>query len=232
MKVLALSCGILACTATAKAQDAPLRPTVDSELWSSLTVRWKPIKADNRLVAPSISRKLQATAELGYRSADQFFAGRQFYIDLGGRYRLNKRISLAAEHRYAARTGNDDRQRTSIQGTYSHSWERFDFQYRLRLQHAFSDPGSERTFARNRFSVAYNIRKWKLDPEFSLESFTWAGHRGIWHRGFRYSIGTDWSPWKGHRISYKLVHDREYGRAWPEFRFIHSIGWTINLDRT
>lgn len=221
----------MACLTMAHGQDSPLRPTVNSELWSSLTLRWKPLKATNKLVEPLLYRKLQATAEVGYRSADQFFAGRQFYIDLGGRYKVNERITLAAEHRYAARTGNSDRQRSSVQGAYNYSWKRFDIQYRLRLQHAFGDPGSERTFARNRIMVAYNIRKWKLDPEFSMESFTWLGYRGIWHRGFRYSIGTDWSPWNGHRLAYKLVHDREYGRAWPEFRFIHSIGWTINLDR-
>jgi len=225
---LALPC---ACLAPAFGQDDLLRPTQKTELWTSMQVQWRPFRNTKRIAEPQFYRRFRAAAEVGYRSDDAFFAGRQIYFDIMGRYRINKHWRVGFDHRYGLRPGREDRQRSLVQVAYRQKWKRFQFDYRLRYQHAYRPPGRVRSFARNRLMVSYNIRRWKLDPEVSMETFTWVGYKGNIYRGARYSVGTDWSPWKGHSIAYKLVHDRETGVKWPEFRWIHSISWSINLDR-
>ena len=54
-----------------------------------------------------------------------------------------------------------------------------------------------REVLRNRFDVGYDIPKFKLDPAFSVEFFTWAGYEGLIYFGTRYKLGTEWSPEEG-----------------------------------
>jgi len=84
---------------------------------------------------------------------------------------------------------------------------------------------------RNRFEAAYNIPKFKLDPEFSMEFFTWAGHQGWTYFGTRYQLGTSWSPRKGHDLGMALVHDRERSVPWPVYRWIYSLSYSIDLRK-
>jgi hypothetical protein len=84
---------------------------------------------------------------------------------------------------------------------------------------------------RNRFHVGYNIPKWKLDPAFSMELFTWAGHRGLTYFGTRYKFGTEYKLAKGHELGFAVVHDRERAVAAPKYRTILSVSYGINLNK-
>lgn len=212
------------------AQEDAARPLQQQELWASIAVRGSMPGFMEDLLGKSTYKRFRLAGEVGYRSADAFFAGRQVYTDLSARYKVSDHLNIVGEHRFAFRPDAPTRQRTGIMANLGTSWERFEFGYRLNYQHNYRDFGEQREVVRNRLSVEYDLRDFKLDPEASVEFFTWMGHRGARFIGTRYAIGTEWrSPSKLHGIGLKLVHDREYGVAWPTYRWIYSLSYTFDL---
>lgn len=223
-----LLCSLLAASLLQAQERA--RPETHQELWLSAGVKSRPMFL-KELIGKDIAKRIGTSAAVGYRSADAFFAGRQVYLDLAADYELNKHMELGGEYRYAYRTEGADRERLSALFRYKTSIERFDLDYRFQYQHNFVPFGRAREVLRNRFGLGYNIPKWKLDPAFSVEFFTWAGYEGMVYFGTRYKLGTDWSPWKGHTFDLNLVYDRERSVYAPEYRVIFSVGYTMNLRK-
>jgi hypothetical protein len=205
------------------------KPLLQEELWSSAAVQGHLPSFLLGILSDEAYKKLRLSAEVGYRSADTFFAGRQVYTDLSARYKVSKHVSLTAEHRIAFRPSESTRHRTGVQANLGTKWKRFDLGYRLNYQHNYRDFGEQREILRNRFGAAYDIKKFKLDPEVTAEFFTWMGHQGWNYIGTRYSIGTQWAMSKAHTFGLSVVHDREYGIAWPTYRWIYSLSYTLDL---
>jgi hypothetical protein len=207
------------------------RPVTSEEIWTSISFRGRPPKFFNDIIGKETRKRFRLAGELGYRSADVFFAGRQIYFDGNIRYRVNDLLSIGAEHRYAHRPGRDDRQRSALQVYLSHNIGRLSLGHRFIYQHNYREFGRLRELFRNRFLVEYNFRKWKLDPYFTTEFFTWVNPQGLNYIGTRYKLGTGWSPWDGHSIGVALVHDRERDIAWPDQRWIMAIDYGLNFRR-
>jgi hypothetical protein len=211
------------------AQESNVRPLTAEELWSSITVNGGMPAFLDDLFGKSTRKRVRLSGELGYRSADTFFAGRQIYTDLGARYKLSPHVSVGVEHRIAFRPNDETRHRSGVMLIYKTNWNRLDLDYRFNYQHNFRDFGGQREMFRNRFGAEYDIPGFKLDPAFSAEFFTWAGYLGWRYTGVRYKFGTTWSISKAHDIGLDVLHDREYGVAWPTYRWIYSISYTLNL---
>lgn len=216
---------------SARAQDFDdLRPERTQELWTAASVRglapwvFKDLLGDNY-------RKLVVSGELGYRSADNFFAGRQVYVDLGGKYKVNKWLRLGTEYRYAMRNGPNNRQRIGFIADLDKKFGRMELGYRFVFQRNYLGANKARNLFRNRISVDYDIPKWKLDPELSLEFFTLSNNQGLTYIGTRYRFGTSFSPWKGHTFSPAIVYDRDRNVAFPVYRTIFSIDYKIDLRK-
>lgn len=227
----ALLIALVLATHWATAQEPALRPQLRQELWLGVGVQGRAPKFLKDALGDHYKR-IRLSGELGYRSADNFFAGRQLYTDLGVRYKLNDWLSLGTEYRYAARIGNADRHRIGFQARAGHKVGRFDLGYRFTWQRNYLERDRQRTLLRNRFSVGYNIRKWKLDPEFSVEFFTRTDRPDGWFPlGTRYKLGTTWTPVKGHSIGPALIYDRDGRVGDPVNRIIWSIDYGINLRK-
>jgi len=211
------------------AQDR-LRPSINQEFWASATVIGRPMFLQ-ALLPKSIVRRLRISTELGYRSADSFFAGRQVYGDVGIGYKLNDHITLGGEFRYAYRGDDADRQRACAMFEYKTELARLELGYRFDYQHNFREFGGQREIFRNKFIAGYNIPKFKFDPKFSVEFFQWAGYQGLIYFGTRYKLGTEWSPWKGHSFGASVMHDRERAIFAPSYRFMLAVDYTINLRK-
>jgi len=211
----------------AQAQDA-LRPERTQELWAAASVTGLAPWAFKDLLGERY-RRLVLNGEIGYRSADNFFAGRQVYVDLGGRYKINKWLRLGTEYRYAIRNSGTNRQRLGIIADLDKKIGRMELGYRFIFQRNYLGANRAQNLFRNRISVDYNIPKWKLDPEFSFEFFTLSNNQGLSYIGTRYRLGTSFSPWKGHRISPGIVYDRDRNVAFPVYRTIWSIDYRIDL---
>lgn len=204
-------------------------PIQQQEIWASIGVKGRLPGFFEGLLGKSTFKKFRFAGEVGYRSADTFFAGRQIYTDLGLRYKFNDHFSMVGEYRTGFRTDDLTRHRLGLGMNLSTKWNRFEFGYRLNYQHNFLPFGEQREIIRNKFVAEYNIKKFKLDPEVSAEFFTWIGYLGTNYIGTRYSMGTSYSPSKAHAIGLKMVHDREYGVAWPTYRWIYFLSYTLNL---
>lgn len=221
--------GLLLLPAAAWAQER-LRPDIKQELWASVGLQGRPSFLEGML-GKSFTKKLRTYSELGYRSADSFFAGKQTYLDLGIGYKINDHVTVGIEGRYAYRSDAEDRQRLCGLFQYKTTWDRVDLGYRFDYQHNFRVFGDVREVLRNKFSTGYNIPKWKFDPQFSVEFFTWAGHKGMTYFGTRYKFGTEWSPKKGHTFGIGIMHDRERMVYAPTYRFMAAVDYTLNLRK-
>lgn len=219
------------CTLWGMAQESQLSPRQEEELWLSVGVGGRLPKFMKDLLGEQY-KKFKVSGEFGYRSADNFFAGRQLYGDASLRYKVSDLLSFGAEYRYAYRTDDADRQRLGFQAYLGHTIGRLDLGYRLTFQRAYEIPDLTRDQVRNRISVDYNFPKWKLDPEFSVEFFTDVNDpRGWNHIGTRWKLGTKWTPWKGHSFGPAIVYDRDAMVAWPVNRLIWSLDYSIALRR-
>jgi len=208
-----------------------LRPDTRQELWTSIGVQGGAPKPLCGLFEDPFCDRLRFGAEVGYRSADVFFAGRQVYLDLSGRFKVNDLLTLGLEQRIAARGDRPTEQRTVVQLYLKKSFDRVSLSYRSSYQHNYVEWGGQREILRNRFDLGYDIKKWKLDPEFGVEFFTWLGNKGTSYFGTRYHLGTEWSPAKGHAIGLDLLYDRERDVAYPSYRWVWSLSYTINLRK-
>lgn len=218
---------VLAC-AGAQAQEV-LRPAVRQELWAAAAMQGRLPVFMKDLMGDSYKR-VRLRNELGYRSADVFFAGKQTYLDVNLRYKISDLLSVAYEHRFASRSNATGIQNRSIvQADLAKTFTRVETGYRFIYQHSYIEWGDRREVFRNRFQLGYNFKNWKLDPQLSVEFFTWAGNKGLSHFGTRWALGTEYAFSKAHSLGLSLLHDRERDIAWPTRRWIWSVTYSLNL---
>ena len=206
-----------------------MRPDVRQELWMAAAVQGRLPTFMKEMLGDSYKR-IRLRNELGYRSADVFFAGKQVYLDINLRYKINDLLSVAYEHRFATRADVTGIQNRSIfQADLAKTFTRVETEYRLIYQHSYVDWGGQREVFRNRFKLGYNFKNWKLDPQMSVEFFTWASNQGWSYFGTRWQIGTEYAFSKAHSIEVSLLNDRERAVAWPTHRWIWTFTYSLNL---
>jgi Protein of unknown function (DUF2490) len=212
-----------------QAQDV-LRPDVRSELWVAAAVQGRLPGFLKDPLGSDIYRRIRVRGELGYRSADVFFAGRQTYLDVNLRYKISDLVSVAFEHRFASRGSVPGlRQRSILQAQVGKAFERWEPDYRFIYQHSYIEWGNQREVFRNRFQLGYNFKDCKFDPQLSVEFFTWASNQGWSYFGTRWALGTEYSFSKAHSLAVSLLNDRERDKAWPTHRWIWSFTYSLNL---
>jgi hypothetical protein len=209
---------LLAMLSTACAQEL-ITPVRYSQLWLDAEVKGK------------VSERTTAIGGLGYRTGDEFGSGRQVYINGDLRYKLNKYIDAGFEQRAVFRNIGPNRHRTGIMLMAGERFGRTTVEYRLNYQHVWRERGARRDFIRNKFGAEYDIPKFQFDPAASVEFFTALRDTGAEYDAVRYKVGTTWSPAKGHRIAFALVHDREQNRRRPDYRWIFAFGYRLDLGK-
>ena len=206
------------------------RPTVSNGVWLSAQVRGNVPWALGRALG-KYNRNIRLSGELGHRSADNFFAGRQIYLETGLRYKLNKTFDIGGEYRYADRgPSRTNRHRLQLSASADRSFGRLDLSYRLVHQWTYRKHDTTTRFIRNRLGFEFNIPNWKLDPEFSVEFFTRTDDpRGWNYDGSRYRFGTKYKINDKHSLDATLIYDRDEFVAWPTRRIILSLGYVMDL---
>ncbi|MEO8591661.1 MAG: DUF2490 domain-containing protein [Flavobacteriales bacterium] len=223
-------CALIGVAGRCMAQER-LRPETSQALWASAGVQGGAPRFICDFLGNPFCNRLRFAGEVGYRSTDVFFAGKQTYIDVSGRYKVSKLVSVGLEHRWAYRPDKANEQRSEVQLYLKRSWGRLLPGYRFCYQHNYADWGDQREVLRNRFDLGYDIKKWKFDPEFGVEFFSWVGNKGTSYFGTRYHLGTEWTPAKGHVIGLNLLYDRERDVAYPTYRWIWSVSYEVNLRK-
>lgn len=190
-----------------------------SHLWMDLGVRGK------------LAKNLRGVGEMGYRTGDELRRGQQFFLNGELRYKLHKYIDVGFEQRVSFRSGQKNRHRTGLMWQAGGRIGRTTLQYRMTYQHIWREFGAVRDVLRHRFGVEYDVRGWQFDPEASVEFFTAYTPGLAEYDAVRYKLGTSWSPAKGHRFSFKFVHDREQNRRRPDYRWIFAFGYMLDLGK-
>ena len=208
-----------------------LRPSRGAGLWVGFGVKGRAPKSFENILGENAYKRLRLAGETGYRTADELASGPRVFFDASASYKVNKFLDVGLEQRIAFRADSPNRHRTGIKVMLGHSVDRFELKYRFSYQHNYREWGEVREVLRNRFEVGYNIPKFKYDPTFSVEFFTWAGYRGWNYIGTRYQLGTEREFRDGHTIGAAVIHDRERSVAYPRYRTILSLDYSINLSK-
>lgn len=204
----------------------------DLETWTSVKLRYK------------ASKKWAFELQEQLRLKENSSVTDQYFTQLTTRYKLTKNLSLGAGLRYIKRNdtqgkiqGFENHIRYHFDLGYKHKIERFSLNHRLRFQNKNELGVSEEEgdFAKKNFrfksSVAYNIRKWKLDPKVSAEIFNKSHEGGT--NGFskyRLTFGTSYNLKKAGEINLYYRMEKELNTSLPEKVNIIGFNYTYALN--
>lgn len=171
---------------------------------------------------------------------------KNFFTELSTRVKFSKHIDIGLAFRYTNRNdneglvqGNEHFARFHIDGSYKHKIKRFDFEYRLRNSNS-NEIGISKVegdtpvrYWRLKTAVGYNIRKWKLDPEFSAEIFNKRIKYGI-SNGFdqyRLTIGTSYKTKNFGKIGVAYRLQQEISSSYPSTQYIVQLKYAYTFKK-
>lgn len=113
--------------------------------------------------------------------------------------------------------------------TFDKKWKRLELGYRFLYQNQQIIPrykeGEEEweleQVLRNRITLSYNFRKWKLDPEIRAEIFyplDQSEHQGF--NGLRLGLGTSYKINKHHILKFRFLYEQSLGLEYTQRDFI------------
>lgn len=141
----------------------------DFETWSGI-----------KLEKSFLEKKLKLDLNQEFRFDDNSTHLDQYFTELGAQYKLPLGFSIDANYRFIRNNRNSgyrNEGRYNFDLGYKHKFERFKFSTRFRFQskNVLGTTKEEGDFPVNKMRLkilgAYNIKKWPLDPYFSIEVF-------------------------------------------------------------
>jgi hypothetical protein len=158
---------------------------------------------------------------------------------LGVDYKINKHFSLGANYRFYQNKNSDNnfqtQHRLSADAEYKHKVNRFSLAYRLRFQNKdedfFTGSSNHNLYnIRNKFSLAYNIKKFKLDPYFNVELYRQIEDVNTSELSkLRWTIGLDYSLKKRGNIDLFYRIDNELNQSYNKDTYILGLGYKFSF---
>lgn len=197
----------------------------DFQIWSDVSASYK------------LNKKWKLDGEVGLRTRENSQLLKQYYLEFGGRYKINKRFNVVARYRFVSyyEFGKSAIHRINFDVIYDNKWKRFSYDIRLRYQQGWYLSNSKQEFyarvLRSKFELSYDIRKNKLEPYFSLEHYL--GLNGDilgltaqlrWTLGLEYPI----TKWSDLALAYRL--EQEFYRNNPINAYILLISYKIDIN--
>ncbi len=203
----------------------------DFELWSAAELKYKVNK--KLTIGLEQQLRLKDDATQVDQAFTQFFVKKQFiksmHYGLGLRYirdNDNQGDLQAYENHF----------RFHFDLGYNHKVNQFKLKYRLRLQTknqmgvSKADGDLSRSHIRLKISTAYNIKKWKLDPEVSAEIFNNL-RQGENFDKFRFTLGTKYKMKTLGAIGAFYRIEQELNATNPITIYIAGLKYTYTLKR-
>jgi len=183
----ALLAGLL-CMA-AHAQESGLRPARDTELRIGVGAEYRPF---SKPIAPLLNRNLRVLGDMEWRADENATRTKMVNLTGGLRYKVSDLLRLGTEYRHSFR-GRDRKNvgRMEVNARLSATRGRTDLKYTASFQRYSTPLKLDRNLMRHKLSVEHDIRKFKLDPVLSVESFTALHYTGNLFIGMRYELGTE-----------------------------------------
>ena len=166
----------------------------DFQFWSSVGVKYK------------LGKRLKFSLDQNLRMKEQANEVDEYFTEFGVEFEIFKDFELGVGLRHITENDNvgkkqgfENHFRYNVDLSYKYEAHRFDFSHRLRYQNknqlgiSVEDgdiPGENLRF---KSSLGYNIRKWPLDPEFSVELFNaFRDGEQIKMNKYRITFGTEY----------------------------------------
>lgn len=215
---------IITSTITLYAQDTKV--TDDLELWTTIGIKKK------------ISKNWKLSLDQSFRFTEDISRFDIYFTDLGFNYKINKHFKLGANYRFYQNKNNDNNFKTqhrfSADATYKQKIKRFSLAYRIRLQNKdeefFNTSSSNIYNLRNKFSVDYNIKKFKFDPFLSVELYDRIEDINNNELSkLRSTIGIEYSSKKLGNINVFYRIDNELNQSYNKDTYILGIGYSFSF---
>lgn len=209
------------------AQDGISYTVNDLKLWSKALLKYK--INDKWIIGLENQHRLKSNISVMEKNLTELTVIRKF----------EKGFSAALTYRYILNNdtegnvqGLENFYRWNTDLGYKFDIKRFEMSTRLRFQSKKefgSDNESDRT-VRLKLGTEYNIRKWKFDPQFSVELFNGLTDSEGLNRLFL-TLGTDYKMKNAGKISAYYRIDKILIGAYPATNYILGIGYQYTLKR-
>lgn len=205
---------------TVQAQESGLRPERDTELRIGVGADYRPF---SKPIAPLLNRNLRVLGELEWRADENATRTKMVNLSGGLRYKVSDLLRLGTEYRHSFR-GPDRKNvgRMDLNARFSVTRGRTDLKYTVSFQRYNTPLKLDRNLLRNKLSVEHDIRKFKLDPVLSVETFTALHYTGNLFIGMRYELGTEMNldDRKTKTLDVAVRYDRETNIPEPVHRWM------------
>ena len=165
----------------------------------------------------------------------------QFFTEMDLKYTPVKRFDIGAGLRfmeYKKDDGLEPNLRFFTYVAYKHNIERFSLKYRLKYQNTndltkSSDDGDELIHhLRLQTTLAYNIKKWKLDPKLSVELFNrFDQEDGADLDKIRIKFGSEYKFKQAGALGFFFGYERELTANYPKNTSIFGIDYKFKVER-
>jgi len=201
--------------------------TSDLEMWNNFAIskklgdRWK----------VSLEEELRFTEDIS--RFDMFFT------DVGLDYKIDKHFSAGVNYRFYQNKNNDDdfitQHRLSANIKFKQKLDRFTFGYRLQFQNKdedFLSSNSENNVynLRNKISVDYDIKNFKLEPYFQAELFRKyeTGEESYFNK-MRWKLGASYPVTRKSDIELFYLIDKELNQSYPKSTYVLGLGYKFSF---
>jgi hypothetical protein len=201
--------------------------TGDLEQWTSIGISKK------------INKHWKISLDEEFRFKKDISEFDTYFTDLGIDYKFNKHFALGANYRFYQNKNSDGvfktQHRWSSDFKYKQKINRFKLTYRLRFQNKdedfFTSTSDNNLYnLRNKFSVDYNIKKFKLDPFFDVELYRRIEDINTTELSkLRWTIGLEYSLKKYGDLELFYRIDNELNQSYAKDTYIIGVGYKFSF---
>ncbi len=201
--------------------------TSDLEMWNNVAISKK------------IGDRWQISLKEELRFTEDISRFDMFFTDLGLDYKINKHFSAGVNYRFYQNKNSDNdfitQHRLSADINYKQKLDRFTFGYRLQFQNKDEDllSGSSENNVynlRNKISVDYDIKNFKLEPYFQAEIFRKyeTGEESYFNK-MRWKLGASYPVTRSSDIELFYIIDNELNQSYPKNVYVVGLGYKFSF---
>lgn len=202
--------------------------TEDLENWSSIRLKYK------------LNKKWSFELEEQLRLDEDISEIQGYFTQLSAEYSLIKNLKIGGALRFVRINDNDGKVqgyenylRFHLDASYKHKINYWSLKYRFRYQNrnelSVDDYANQKL--RLKAGIEYNIKNWKLDPEFSAEIFNRIGQEkeDNGFKKYRLTLGTDYKIKNIGTIGLFYRIEKELNETIPKTTNIIGLKYTYTI---